>query len=93
MKEGSACLPKSKMKVSLCRMPLRFESLVVFIGSADVFSTSASCKLTLPRFVRPSFLECQEKGTQSVRPYVQSSSCDFRKEEGEPGSEDKEHRR
>ena len=91
-KEGGTCLPKSKMKLSLCRLPSRIESKVDFIVSADVFSTSTSCNLTLPGFVRPSFLQGQEKGTQSVRPYVQSSSFDFGRKRGKRGSEDMEHR-
>lgn len=76
-KKGDACLPKSKMKISSCKIPLRFEGWAEFKVSADVFSTSTYYNLTLPGFVRPRFLQGQEKGTQSVRPYVQSSSFDL----------------
>jgi len=45
------------------------------IESADEFSTSTSLLSTLTRFVRPVFDESRSRSAQSVRPFVQSSSC------------------
>ena len=45
-------------------------------GSADEFSTSTSSLWHRLKFVRSSTVWCQQTSTQSVRPFVQNSSCE-----------------